>query len=118
MTRVFVLVDQKQRDRRTNELVSKFDFSSASRYGELVFVVDPSLRSRDPEVSEQLRDGLEDITDDDYILPIGSPVIILLAGVHAALAEANITRLNILEWEWDREKRSGYYFPITINITE
>ena len=114
-SKVYVLIDQKQRDRLTGEMVSKFDFSSAERYGELIFLLASNASPRDPDANGELANGLAEITDDDYILPVGSPVLILLAGAYAALAD--VTRLNILEWERDRDDRStGRYLPTTVNV--
>lgn len=113
--KVYVLIDQKYKDRVTGEMVSKFDFSSAERYGDLVFLLASNASTRDPETNGDLADGLANITDDDYILPVGSPVLILLAGAYAAIADVN--RLNVLEWERDRDDRSsGHYLPTTVNI--
>lgn len=117
MSKVYVLIDQKHKDRYTGEWVSKFDFSTAEQYGELVFVLPSEAQATDPNTNGELAHGLSDITDEDYILPVGSPVIILLAGVYSVLGDNQITKLNVLEWDRSRERvGGGRYVPITINL--
>lgn len=115
--KVYIIMDQKHRDRMTNELVSKFDFSSASEYGELVFVLAPNAHPRDPRTNEDLSNALSNLQPNDYLLPVGSPVLILLMGAYAALAGDHITHLNILEWERDRtDPSTGCYLPTTVPL--
>lgn len=116
MSKVYIIVDQQHRDRATGEMTSRFDFSSAERYGELVFMLPANTSARDPEANEELADQLTELTNDDYILPVGSPVLILLVGAYASLNQ-NIDKLNILEWERDRDdRRTGQYLPVTVNL--
>lgn len=116
MSRVFVIIDQKHKDRITGEFVSRFDFSSAAEYGELIFLLASNAIARDPQVNADLAEALDDVTDDDYILPVGSPLLILLTGLYAGMNE-ELTKLNILEWERDRTDRTqGRYIPTTLPI--
>lgn len=117
MSRVFIILDQQHRDHFSKEMVSRFDFSTAGKYGELIFILPPSTNPRDPKANELLCEALADYTDNDFLLPVGSPVLILLMGAYAALAGDHVTRLNILEWERDRlDRTSGCYIPTTVDL--
>lgn len=117
MARVFVILDQQHRDRFTGEMTSKFDFSSAEDYGELVFVLAPNSNPRDPKANEELWEALRTYTEADYLLPVGSPVLIMLMGAYAALSEANVSKLTILDWERDRFNRNqGLYLPVVVDL--
>lgn len=118
MSKVFVLMDQQWINPRTREWESKFDFSTAEEYGELVFLLPPGAKPYNDETNGELKHALSQITDDDYILPTGSPSLILLAGVYSVLAQSEITRINVLEWDRGPHRSSGRYIPLSFPILE
>lgn len=49
-----------------------------------------------------LRRGLKDFCDDDYLLPVGDPVLIAMASMIAA--RENRGRVNMLRWSKERRE--------------
>ena len=82
--------------------VAKMDFSSATEYGELVVLLKhtQSLLAPVPTV-RKLRNDMEAFSDDDYILPVGDPV--LMSTVAMIASEKNHGRVKFLKW--DRQQR-------------
>lgn len=92
---VFVVQNQHRLDRETNQLVPKFDMQPATEYGELKFLLDPSASPFRPvEVVQQLRDGLEGFSNDDYLLLVGNPILIGWAMAIAADYNGNVAALQ------------------------
>ena len=83
----------------------------AQKYGELKLMLPPGdvVLSAAPTVS-RLRKKLKDFNDDDYILPMGDPIAIALAGEIAS--DINNGKVQFLKW--DRQER--IYFPVKCNI--
>ena len=88
------------------------DILRAEVYGKLIPLIPPGfqlLLSSD-SVVQQLRDGLKDFSDDDYLLLIGDPSII---GIACSVAsDINMGYYKVLKWDRKREK----YHPIEIDI--
>jgi hypothetical protein len=91
--------------------VTLFDISPALKYGEIeilakhnhnMFATVPMVRF--------FREKLKDFNDDDYILPVGDPVII--ATVAAIAADMNNGQYKILKWD----KPTRQYASIQVNI--
>ena len=82
--RVFIVQDQQKR--RGESLVSKFDFSTAEKFGELVYLLGPSARPFPPneEIVAELHEKLHDFSPDDYLLLVGNPCLIGWATAIAA----------------------------------
>jgi len=98
VSRVFVVQDQRKRDKKSGELVSKFDLSSAEKYGEIIYCLTPTAR---PFASEHVIAGLtrvlRDFGDDDWLLLIGNPCLI---GFAVSIASwANGGRVRLLQWD-------------------
>ena len=75
----------------------RFDFQPAERFGELCFVLD----SRDSvfrldDTLLKLSQRLSGFTSDDYLLPIGNPVLIGLAT--ALVSDMTAGRFHMLQW--------------------
>lgn len=112
MRKVYVLSNQLK-VAQDGRLVPKFNFNSARQYGEIRIVLDaPSNSIDDPnQVVETLHDNLCDFTSDDYLLPIGNPVLIGWATTVATFySRGEITLLS-----WDRKNKT--YQPITAELT-
>lgn len=81
----------------------KFNLEPATKLGELVFCLDPSeLPTDGNHLVGRLRNALQDIGPDDYILPLGATLLMCLATAVASEFTAN---LNMLYWS---NKRNGY----------
>jgi len=99
---------------RTDEgaMRSKFDLTPAARYGELHVLIPAgtSMLSTVPTV-RTLREKLRGFSDEDYLLPVGDPSVMMAAG--AIAAEFNAGRVKVLRW--DRHQKC--YIPIQIDTS-
>jgi hypothetical protein len=101
MSRVFVIQGAENR----------FDFKPAERFGELVFVLDmnDSVFRLDDTLTK-LSQRMSGFTKDDYILPIGNPV--LIGAATALAADQTGGDFHMLQW-LGREKE---YIPIKVSL--
>jgi hypothetical protein len=106
MSKVFIVQDTKWVDPKDGQLKSKFDFTAATQFGELVHLLEPSASPFDlPPVMHRLHERLADFTTRDYLLLIGSPVLIGLAvAIAADKADGDVAML-----QWSGSKRQ--YIP-------
>ena len=83
----------------------------AQKYGELILCLPPGdvVLSAAPTLS-RLRKKLKDYKDGDYILTMGDPIAIALAGAIAS----DINNGNVQFLKWDRQER--VYYPVKANI--
>lgn len=102
-SRVFIVQDQYMRHPENNSLVSKFDFSQAAPYGELVFLLDPNTNPFRPNegVIATLTDHLHDFNSRDFLLLTGNPV--LIGWATALAARANNGSVRFLQWNGRRK---------------
>jgi len=93
------------KDKKTGEVVDRipmFDTAPAQRYGEVHILLEPGDVALMPYRSlMRLNEKLRDFTDNDYILPIGDPVLIGAAVAVAALRNNGKVRML----RWDRRDR-------------
>lgn len=91
---------------------AKMDLTPAAAYGELEVLLThtQSLLAPVPTI-RKLRDKLRDFSDDDYLLPVGDPV--LMCTVAAVASEINHGRVKFLKW--DRIQRA--YIVIQVDIS-
>lgn len=98
------------------------DYSSASRYGLIQFLLDPedSGSSSPTIVLNKLRKAVKEIKPEDYLVWAGGdPWNNFLAGwVMGELKEPR--SVNILVWERERSidgtpNKNGFYYPLKIN---
>lgn len=84
---------------------------SAQKFGELKLMLPPGdiVLSAQPTI-KRLKVKLKDFTDDDYILTMGDPIAIALAG--AIACEYNNGKVKFLKW--DRQERQ--YYPVKCNL--
>lgn len=101
--RVFVVQQQLHRN-PNGVLVPKFDLTPASKFGELVYVLKTDdLPTEGQAVLNRIRSGLCTIREQDYILPIGSTILMVLVGIVAA---EYVGKVNFLYWHGkDRQYR-------------
>ena len=111
MSKVYVTHEPFERA-ENGGMKSKFDLTPAAQYGEIDVLIPAgaSLISSVPTV-RILREKLRSFSDDDYLLPVGDPSIMMAAG--AIAAENNGGRIKVLRW--DRHQRC--YIPIQIDIS-
>jgi hypothetical protein len=84
----------------------------ATDYGEVKFLLPPDrqLTLSPGPVARELRQGLVDFTEADYLLLIGDPAAIGIACVYAA--EQNRGRFKLLKWD----KQQSRYYPIQVDV--
>lgn len=110
MSRVFIVNEPL---RRTDEgtYVRHMDTSSASEFGEVVYLLPPGFPPNDPEGSlPALREKLADFSADDYLVMIGHPMLISWTAALAARAAGG--KLKILQW--NRNLQRYMAVPATI----
>lgn len=94
--RVFVVQTVMKRGASSPDLVRKFDLTPAKEHGEFVYVLSPSASPFSPaSLMREMSSKLQDITPDDSLLLIGSPVLI---GMTVAIASRHCSRLHALQW--------------------
>ena len=98
--RCFILQEILKRDPSTGTMQPVMDFRKVLEYGDPVVCL-PSGRvglTPGPTI-DILRSKLRDFNDDDFIVPVGHPGVIALAG--AIAAENNMGRFKMLIWDKD-----------------
>lgn len=101
-----------------SELRPPKDFSSLSRYGEVVQLLHKFDRGTDNpnRVLSKLTIGLKDFCNEDYIVNVGAdPVAPILAGM--ALQRLGVKEFSFLKWERKMDQngnllREGNYIPV------
>ena len=85
---------------------------SAEKFGDLKVLLPDNKQivlSAGP-VAHKLRKELSTFCDDDYLLLIGDPAIIAIAG--AVVSEANRGRFKVLKWD----RNESQYYDIEIDL--
>lgn len=102
MSRVFVVAPRRD-----------MNLSDAERFGAVVHLTDAArIDPRDIySVISEIRTGLSVFREDDYLLPVGEPVLIAAAAILAAKA-AGLRRVRLLRW--DPESRR--YHPVRVDV--
>ena len=109
--RVFILQEPQARDEATGKMKSLMNFSAALEWGEPVVCLPPGPVALSPyPTKEALKECLKDFTDDDYIICVGDPSLIFMAGMVAC--DLNRGRAKILK----RDKEARKYILVEINI--
>ena len=88
------------------------NFRSAEKFGDLKVLLPDNrniILSAGP-VTHKLRKELKDFCDKDYLLLMGDPAIIAIAG--AVVSEINGGRFKVLKWDRDEKK----YYDIEIDL--
>jgi hypothetical protein len=97
MSKVYVIQNTHKLNRDTSVLEPKYDFSSAARFGELVYLLTPNAKPHDPSVIKELKEKLQTFSNDDHLLLVGNPALIGFAC--AVAADWNEGRLSVLQWD-------------------
>ena len=101
MSKVYV-VQQHMRKDRTSGALSSHDYSSAEKFGQVVFLV-PARQIVEAEyggdVERLLREKLKEMMPDDYLLPSGDAILCAQAILAAALHAPENGSLRLLKWD-------------------
>lgn len=102
MPKVFIPHLVTKYDHARDKIVPTFDFRPASKFGELVLLLDDQVDTAFyQQTIEKLKVSLSDITIHDYFVPVGDPSIIAAC---AAIIADKIGVIRLLKW--DRQSRS------------
>ena len=111
--RVFVVQEPLRKDAETGVMVSAFNFTRASEYGELqILLPGGNLSLSTAPTIFRLKESLRDFGDDDFIIPAGDPSAIAM--VIAIASDINLGRFKLLKY--DRDSRS--YIKIAIDVRQ
>lgn len=106
--RVFAVCEPTHRE--GERIVASMDMTPATEFGrlEILLPTNQSLFSTVPTV-RYLREKLADFSDDDFILPVGDPVLISMVAMVAA--DINKGRAQFLKWD----KKTKKYYSIMVD---
>jgi len=97
---VYVVQERKKFNTITRELEPVVDITAAAEYGDMVELFTTKQHALLPgPIVTSLKNTLRNFSDDDYLLPIGNPVLIGIATAMAA--RQNMGRVKILYWDRD-----------------
>lgn len=100
---IYVVQNTHYKDHNDGVWKPKFDFTPALQFGELAFLLDHKASPYDlPPVQRVLHEKLMHFSNKDYLLCVGSPVLIGLAV--AIAADYNHGHVAMLQW-----KGNGYF---------
>lgn len=106
MSTVYIVQNTHFKDRRDGKVKPKFDFTPATQFGKLEYLLPPEASPFDlPPAQKRLHEVLQHYTKKDYILCVGSPVFIGLAV--AIASEYGCGHVAMLQWSGERQQ----YFP-------
>lgn len=107
---VYVVQKQMRWDADRGELVPRFDLEPARVYGDIEYLLSPNAAPFNPgPIIDELRERLQDFSDDDHLLLIGNPCLI---GFAVAIAADYNGRVSLLQWS-GKEQR---YISITADV--
>lgn len=110
---VFVVQEPFHRNSATGAIEPKMNLEAADSFGELKYLA--SWRALEnmgalDTVIDDIEGKLLDFSDEDYILPVGNPILI---GIVSAIAACNNSgRMRILYW--DRKARTYQVIPVCL----
>lgn len=96
MGRVFIPQRPKFKDRVSRQWVDKFNLRPAQEYGDLVEILAYDAKPGDEGVVDRMHDVLYDFCDEDYILCIGNPTLLMWCGAIATMYNGGA--VACLEW--------------------
>lgn len=108
---VYVPQEPMRWDPALGARVPMYDLSGAAKFGRIHICIPPTIVLHDTaEIARRLAAGMETFDEGDFLLAVGSPMMIAIAG-HIALSNAGgaIQMLN-----WDR--RSGAYVSLKVMV--
>lgn len=111
MSKVYIVQMQHAWDASRTSKVPKFDLKPAEKFGELIYLLGPDdIPFNTERSSAKLKEGLQGITEDDFILLIGNPCFI---GWACYIAGAILNgKIRLLQWA----KRDGDYRVVMTDL--
>lgn len=107
----YIVQEPVRRDTSSGELVPLMNFKRVLEYGEPVVCLPPGVLLLSPApTTRKLRESLKNFTEDDYLVAVGDPTAIAVAG--AICAEVNQGRLKMLKWD----KPTKRYMTVQIDL--
>lgn len=112
--RVFVVHLHHELDTATGQLVPKHNVSRAQEFGEIVHLLPPNANplNKPDECIDAIHEGLADIRPTDWLLLVGSPV--LIGWACAVAADILDGHLPLLQWSGTHRR----YLPIKEQVLE
>ena len=108
--KVFI-IHEVMKMNKAGSMVPAFDFRKAAEYGDLEVCLPQGRVALTPGPTVQcLTEKLRNFTDEDYLMAVGDPSAILIAG--AIAASNNRGKFKLLKW--DKEMRQ--YIKVEVNI--
>lgn len=98
MNKVYIPHEPSRWDAKAGVYVASMDYSPARQYGELVTCLPPntSFQMTGP-VFTALKEKLSEFDEGDYIVNVGSPLALLLAGYIVLTRTGG--KFNLLQWD-------------------
>lgn len=98
MAVVYVPQEPMKRDIKTGQWAQAFDLSPAKKFGDIkVLLPHGSLPIDITPMIGNLKDSLKDFSDGDFLLAIGNPTAMVMAGMVAS--GNNGGKVNMLYWD-------------------
>lgn len=98
LPKVYVPQEQTRWDNAIGSNVPKMDFTPALKYGEIVVCLPHNISFYvTAPVVAALKEKLRDFTEDDYLISVGSPLVIGIS-THIALCKTG-GKVNLLTWD-------------------
>lgn len=112
MSKVYVIMNQQRWDKDKKVLVPVFDFTQAEGFGQVEYLLSPTARplGNTQSLSDELHRKLASYRSEDYLLLVGSPILIGMAVAIAANYSDGV--VSMLQWHG----RDGTYTPVTIDL--
>lgn len=111
MSRVFI-TQEKIKKNAFGEFGPQFDLRPLTEFGTPIILLPATLNFFAPvPVVRALREKLSDFCDDDYLVPIGDPSIMVAAT--AIASHFNNGRVRLLKWDRARHM----YWPVQLDIS-
>jgi hypothetical protein len=107
-----VFITQEKGRKIDGQWVREFDLTPALKYGEIEVLLPPgqSLFGTVPVV-RALKEKLKNFTDEDYLLPVGDPSVMIAAGMVAS--HINHGKVKILKWD----RIMGEYIAVQFDLS-
>lgn len=110
-TQTVFMVQQHLIPNHCGQLVPKFNTRGTEQFGQLETLLQPNLTGLDAEHAlSVLKEKLKNYSDNDYILPLGTSMLIGLAV--AVAADVNKGRVKLLQYN----NRAGAYYIVSANV--
>ena len=107
-----VYITQEKGRKIDGQWVREFDLTPALKFGDIEVLLPPSQSFfATVPVVRVLKEKLKNFSDDDYLLPIGDPSIMIAAGMVAS--HINHGKVKILKWD----RIMGDYIAVQFDLS-